>query len=79
MKNPIKCWNCSGLMVFYGHGGYYDFFKCPLCGKEKALPKEENDTRDSAGRATKQISPTVFPGSISGDSDGERDEHGQSR
>ncbi len=69
MKNPIvkqiPCWNCNGTMVFCGHVGLYDFYRCGHCGVEKA--EYEPQTEDSSCRATRPETPRAFTGSISGD------------
>lgn len=66
----ISCWNCSGVMTFYGHAGLYDFFRCQQCGVEKA--EYEPQTADRVA-PEKPDTPPAFRGSLSGDDRGERD------
>jgi len=40
MNNGIPCWNCDGEMKCYGHDTFYWYYKCPVCGKQRAILKE---------------------------------------
>lgn len=42
----IPCWNCNGVMTFYGHAGLYDFYRCQQCGVEKAEYEPQTEDRD---------------------------------
>ncbi len=41
---PVPCWNCDAEMKRFAEDTFYHYYKCPVCGKEKMEPKEQDGT-----------------------------------
>jgi len=58
----VSCWNCNREMIYVGHAGYYDFYRCPVCKAEHAK-YEPIAAGDSDSNAIRPDTPQAFPGS----------------